>query len=123
MAAMSRWPVARHASHPMGYRRSRQRFPITDSRSPRTSILLTCDYSGPMKTIHVAEVTAQGGRDGEVEAAGRAFAVSLSTEEGPDSVTPEHLFAGAYASCYLSALKNAAETAHLSLQPGTVVTA
>ena len=53
-----------------------------------------------MKTIHVAEMIAQGGRDGNVEAPEGGFAVQLSTDEQPGSVTPEHLFAGAYAACF-----------------------
>ncbi len=43
------------------------------------------------------------------------FRVQLSTEGHADSITPEHLFAGAYAACFLGALNNAAETAHLEL--------
>jgi Ohr subfamily peroxiredoxin len=73
-----------------------------------------------MKTIHIAEMIAQGGRDGRVEAPDGGFAVQLSTDERPGSVTPEHLFAGAYGSCYLGALKNAAETAHLPTEGMTV---
>src|ERR1043166_5221025 len=74
-----------------------------------------------MKTIHIAEMIAQGGRDGVVEAAAGNFSVPLSTEEKVDSVTPEHLFAGAYAACFLGALKNAAEKAHISTEGVTVV--
>lgn len=74
-----------------------------------------------MRTIHVAEMIAQGGRDGNVEAPDGNFAVSLSTDEKPGSVTPEHLFAGAYGACFLGALKSAAETAHLPTEGFTVV--
>lgn len=74
-----------------------------------------------MKTIHVAEMVAQGGRDGKVEAADGGFSVQLSSDNQPDSVTPEHLFAGAYSACFLGALKNAAETAHLPTEGMTVV--
>jgi Ohr subfamily peroxiredoxin len=74
-----------------------------------------------MKTIHVAEMIAQGGRDGTVEAPDGGFSVKLSTGEAPDSVTPEHLFAGAYAACFLGALKNAAATAHLPTEGLTLV--
>lgn len=73
-----------------------------------------------MKTIHVAEMIAQGGRDGSVEAPDNAFSVELSTgEEG--GVTPEHLFAGAYAACFLGSLKNAAEKAHIKVEGMTLV--
>lgn len=78
-------------------------------------------YSPSMKTIHVAEMVAQGGRDGKVEAADGGFSVNLSSDEQAGSVTPEHLFAGAYAACFLGAVKNAAETAHLPTEGMTVV--
>jgi lipoyl-dependent peroxiredoxin len=74
-----------------------------------------------MKTIHIAEMIAQGGRDGRVEAPDGGFAVDLSSDEQPASVTPEHLFAGAYAACYLGALKNALEKAHLKSEGVTLV--
>lgn len=74
-----------------------------------------------MKTIHIAEMIAQGGRDGTVESSEGNFTIQLSSEEQRDSVTPEHLFAGAYASCFLGALKNAAEKSHLKVQGATVV--
>ncbi len=74
-----------------------------------------------MKTIHVAEMIAQGGRNGSVEAAEGDFSAQLSAVEKPGSVTPEHLFAGAYGACFLEALKNAAATAHLPTDGFTVV--
>jgi Ohr subfamily peroxiredoxin len=74
-----------------------------------------------MKTIHIAEMIAQGGRDGRVEAVDDGFSVDLSTDEQPGSITPEHLFAGAYASCFLGALKNAMDKAHLHAEGVTVV--
>jgi osmotically inducible protein OsmC len=76
-----------------------------------------------MKTIHIAEVIAEGGRDGKIEALGGGLALNLSTQEQPESVTPEDLFAGAYAACYLGALKNAAEKAHVPLADGATVVA
>lgn len=74
-----------------------------------------------MKTVHIAEAIAQGGRDGTVEAPDGGFSVRLSSDEKPGSVTPEHLFAGAYGACFLGALKNAAETAHLPTEGLTLV--
>lgn len=74
-----------------------------------------------MKTIHIAEVIAQGGRDGRVEAPDGAFNIDLSSDEQRGSVTPEHLFAGAYAACFLGALKNHAEKAHIKVEGVTVV--
>lgn len=73
-----------------------------------------------MKTIHTAEMIADGGRSGTVEAADGHFRVQLSTAEHGGSVTPEHLFAGAYAACFLGAMKNAAEASHLALEGLTV---
>lgn len=64
---------------------------------------------------------AQGGRDGKVEAADGGFSVKLSSEGESDSVTPEHLFAGAYGACYLGALQNAAERAHINVEGMTLV--
>ena len=74
-----------------------------------------------MKTIHVAEMIAQGGRDGRVEAPEGGFAVQLSSDEQPGSVTPEHLFAGAYAACFLGAVENAARKSHEAVKGITVV--
>lgn len=76
-----------------------------------------------MKTIHISEVIAEGGRDGKVEAPGGAFSATLDTKEQPESVTPEHLFGSAYAACFLGSLKAHAEKAHLELDEGATVTA
>lgn len=74
-----------------------------------------------MKRIHTSEVLAEGGRDGQVESSGRAgLKVRLSTDKNGAAVTPEHLFGGAYAACYLEALKNAIEKAHLRVEGATV---
>ena len=64
---------------------------------------------------------ADGGRDGRVEAADGMFSVNLSSDEQLGAITPEHLFAGAYAACFLGSLKNHAEKAHLKLEGPTVV--
>jgi lipoyl-dependent peroxiredoxin len=72
-----------------------------------------------MKTIHISEMIAEGGRDGRVEAPDGNFAVDLGSEEG--AVTPEHLFGGAYAACFLGSLKNHAQNAHLPTDGFTVV--
>lgn len=73
-----------------------------------------------MKTIHIAEMIAEGGRDGRVESPDGALAIDLSSEEKKGSVTPEHLFAGAYAACFLGALRNHADKAHLKIEGLTV---
>lgn len=74
-----------------------------------------------MKTVHVSEMIAEGGREGRVEAPEGAFSVDLSNSEKNGSVTPEHLFAGAYAACYLGALKNHARKSHLKTDGFTLV--
>src|SRR5215216_142183 len=74
-----------------------------------------------MKTIHVAEMIAEGGRDGRVEAPEGGFAVDLSSDEQNGSVTPEHLLAGAYGACFLGSLKNHAEKARLQVEGFVVV--
>ncbi len=74
-----------------------------------------------MKTIHVSEMIAEGGRDGRVEAPDGTFSVELSPSDKSGSITPEHLFAGAYAACYLGALKNHAEKSHLTTDGFTLV--
>lgn len=48
------------------------------------------------------------------------FRVQLSTDEQAGSITPEHLFAGAYAACFLEAVKNAASSSRLDLEGVTV---
>ena len=73
-----------------------------------------------MKTIHVAEVMADGGRDGRVESPDGALALNLSSDEQSGSATPEHLFAGAWAACFLGSLKNHAEKAHIQIEGLTV---
>lgn len=75
-----------------------------------------------MKTIHIAEMIAQGGREGTVETPEGSLSVELSQEEKSGSVTPEHLFAGAYGACFLGALKNAIETAHMKVDGLTLMT-
>lgn len=62
---------------------------------------------------------ADGGRHGVVEIPDGAFRVSF---DGEDGLVPEHLFAGAYAACFHSALASAAERSHLEI-PGLSVIA
>jgi Ohr subfamily peroxiredoxin len=74
-----------------------------------------------MKTVHIAEMIAQGGREGRVEAADGGLKVELSGNEENGSVTPEHLFAGAYAACFLGALKGQAGKANIPIENGSTV--
>ncbi len=74
-----------------------------------------------MKTVHIAEVIAEGGRDGIVESPDGGFRAELSSDPQPGNVTPEHLFGAAYAACFLGSLKNHAKEAHVSVDGFTVV--
>lgn len=74
-----------------------------------------------MKTIHVAESIAQGGRDGQIETANGKLRVELSTSGSRESVTPEHLFAGAYAACFLGSLRSHAAKSHYHTEGATVI--
>lgn len=75
-----------------------------------------------MKTLAVAEVISEGGRSGVVETANRGFRLKLGapSEENPDAVTPEHLFAAALSACFHSAVLATAERAHLHVIGSTV---
>lgn len=75
-----------------------------------------------MKTILFGSMISENGRAGKVEAPDGELIVDFSRKGEGRSVTPEHLFAGAYAACFHSALKSAAERAHLHLV-GSAVTA
>lgn len=74
-----------------------------------------------MKTVHIAEMIAEGGRDGRVEAPDGGFHVDLAADEQPGEVTPEHLFGAAYAACFLGSLKRHAEKAHIGVDGFTLV--
>jgi osmotically inducible protein OsmC len=77
-------------------------------------------YFARMKTIHTSEMIAEGGRDGTVESTG-GLVLNLSSADDTDAITPEHLFGGAYAACFLVSLKNAIEKSHLRVEGATVV--
>ncbi|MFT3784426.1 MAG: Ohr family peroxiredoxin [Nibricoccus sp.] len=72
------------------------------------------------KVVHTSEMISQGGRDGTVEAPNNKLRLQLE-KNGESPVTPEMLFAGAYASCYHGALLNAATRAHLMVPGSTVI--
>ena len=73
-----------------------------------------------MKNIHTAEVLSEGGRTGKIESANGKLSVQLSMDEKQDSLNSEHLFAGAYASCFLGALLAAAEKASKPVKGATL---
>ena len=70
------------------------------------------------QTHTIAEVVSNHGRDGVVESSDRALRYDLSAEQAP---SPEHLFAAAYAACFHSALKHAAEVAHVEIPGSSVI--
>lgn len=62
-----------------------------------------------MQAIYMAEVTAQGGREGQVRSSDGVLDLALKLPEsmggpGGDGTNPEQLFAAGYSACYESAL-------------------
>jgi Ohr subfamily peroxiredoxin len=78
-------------------------------------------YAATMKTIQVASMMADGGRQGSVAAPDGDFRVAFSPDGG-SHLSPEHLFAGAYAASFYDALDHAAERTHQEV-PGLSVIA
>jgi lipoyl-dependent peroxiredoxin len=72
----------------------------------------------PSTSSFIAEVVSNRGREGIVESSDNSLRLDLASEQAP---TPEHLFAGAYAACFHSALKKAAQTAHLEIPGSSVI--
>jgi len=70
------------------------------------------------QTPSIAEIVSNHGRDGVVESSDRALRYDLAAEQSP---TPEHLFAAAYAACFHSALKHAAQVAHVEIPGSSVI--
>ncbi|MFT3866993.1 MAG: Ohr family peroxiredoxin [Nibricoccus sp.] len=87
---------------------------------PSASIGGTPNLPSGTKIVHTSEMLSQGGRQGMVEAPNGALTVELG-EKGEDPVTPETLFAGAYAACFHGALLGAATRAHLMIPGSTVI--
>jgi len=67
--------------------------------------------------IHRARGGGDGGKRsrGACVHAGGALELAFSSGGRDEPLTPEHLFAGAYAACFLGALQNAAVRSHLTL--------
>lgn len=79
------------------------------------------NYDARMNTAHaqvIAEVASHRGRDGIVESSDGALRFDLAEERAP---SPEHLFAAAYAACFHSALRHAAQTAHADISGSSVI--
>ncbi|MBE8715410.1 organic hydroperoxide resistance protein [Sphingobacterium hungaricum] len=74
--------------------------------------------------VYTAEVTAIGGRDGEVKSSDGIidFKVSKPVEMGGKggSTNPEQLFAAAWSSCFLGAMGAVGEKDHVDLKDATV---
>lgn len=74
--------------------------------------------------VYTAEVTAVGGRDGEVKSSDGIidFKVSKPVEMGGKggSTNPEQLFAAAWSSCFLGAMGAVGEKDHIDLKDATV---
>ena len=74
-----------------------------------------------MKATPAATILSDNGRDGKIEADDVSFSVDFTHADDTEGVTPEHLFAGAYAACFHSALKSAAKKGHHDITGSTVV--
>jgi len=64
---------------------------------------------------------SENGRQGKIEASEPSFSIDFTELRDGIALTPEHLFAGAYAACYHSALLAAAERAHQTIIGSTVI--
>jgi len=75
-----------------------------------------------MKTIQAAEIISEGGRGGKAEASDGSLSVSFAqgSASSKGGVTPEHLFAAAYSSCFHSAVLNHATKGHFKVVGSTV---
>lgn len=73
------------------------------------------------RNVHTSEMISQGGRRGRVDAPHNRLSVQFENNNGDSSVTPELLFAGAYAACFHGALLNAATRAHQMVSGTTVI--
>jgi Ohr subfamily peroxiredoxin len=63
---------------------------------------------------------SQGGREGSIEAPNNRLMLHFD-KSGKDALTPEMLFAGAYAACYHGALLHAATRSHHVITGSTVI--
>ncbi len=80
-----------------------------------------------MKTLYTAEVSATGGRSGQVKSTDGIIDMAVNVPEGlsgkKGSTNPEQLFAAGYASCFQSALLLVAGKQKIRLEPDSTVTA
>jgi osmotically inducible protein OsmC len=78
-----------------------------------------------MKVLYTAEVTARGGREGEVVSDDGALDLILAYPKelggpGGDNTNPEQLMAAAWASCFHNALKLVAQHQKVDVSASTV---
>jgi len=80
-----------------------------------------------MKTLYTAEVSATGGRSGQVKSSDGVIDMAVNVPEGlggkKGSTNPEQLFAAGYAACFQSALLLVAGKQRIRLEPESTVTA
>lgn len=80
-----------------------------------------------MKTLYTAEVSATGGRSGQVKSSDGVIDMAVNVPEGlggkKGSTNPEQLFAAGYAACFQSALLLVAGKQKIRLEPDSTVTA
>lgn len=74
-----------------------------------------------MQTLQTGTILSDGGRDGKIDAPSGEFSLNFAVESADPAATPEHLFAGAYAACFHSALKSAGKRDGLDLNGSTVI--
>ncbi|UII32072.1 Ohr family peroxiredoxin [Fulvivirga ulvae] len=79
-----------------------------------------------MKPIYTAEVTAQGGRDGNIKSQDGNLNLQLAKPEsmggdGSAGANPEQLFAAAYGPCFLESMKEMARHLKVDLSDPKVI--
>jgi osmotically inducible protein OsmC len=76
-----------------------------------------------VKTLYTADVTANGGRNGNVKSSDGSFDLNLSAPPtlggtGKAGANPEQLFAAGYAACFIGAMQY--QAAQQKLKPGEI---
>lgn len=76
-----------------------------------------------MKIVQVAEMISQGGRSGKVDSSDGSLSATFTPPKADHTggLTPELLFAGAYAACFHGAILAMAAKAHFKIEGSTVV--
>jgi osmotically inducible protein OsmC len=79
----------------------------------------------PLATVYTASATATSGREGHVKTNDGAIDLELSMPKavggaGGVGANPEQLFASAYAACFGSAARAAAQRQHLDVRSSTI---